>query len=354
MKSKHIKTSIAVFAGIVVIGCAMLATAEESPSQNIFLDSDQDRLSNEEEAAYGTNPENNDSDGDGYSDGAEVESGYDPLIPAPGDRTAETKEDATNESSATENSTASGTESSAQTTDQQTSSTDTSTATDSSADDGKNLTEELSLQVTDLMTSNAQGEQEINLGALNSVIEQTMNNDVDFTDLPEISEEDIKIKKQDYKKMSDEEKQEKIKEDDIEYLVSVAYLAASNSPKKVTSPTDILDMTNDIMSRADLYAITLSDTSFFDDYAEKGGAVINQLKDVEVPENFVDKHIKGLKLANYAFSLKDKAKPDMNDPIRSIQNLSEVQGAIGLAMEFGNEIVSELGKLGIAEIPLDL
>jgi hypothetical protein len=43
------------------------------------VDSDGDGLSDEEEATYGTDPENSDTDGDGYPDGDEVLAGYNPL-----------------------------------------------------------------------------------------------------------------------------------------------------------------------------------------------------------------------------------------------------------------------------------
>lgn len=45
---------------------------------NIITDIDQDYLSNEDEKKYGTDPNNPDTDGDGYSDGDEVKAGYNP------------------------------------------------------------------------------------------------------------------------------------------------------------------------------------------------------------------------------------------------------------------------------------
>lgn len=43
-------------------------------------DSDHDGLIDVEESHYGTNPQNPDTDGDGYEDGNEVFHGYDPLV----------------------------------------------------------------------------------------------------------------------------------------------------------------------------------------------------------------------------------------------------------------------------------
>lgn len=44
------------------------------------VDSDDDGLSDEEEAIYHTDPENSDTDWDGYTDGEEVKNGYSPLF----------------------------------------------------------------------------------------------------------------------------------------------------------------------------------------------------------------------------------------------------------------------------------
>lgn len=55
-------------------------------SQEDFIDSDDDGLRDWEEELYRTNPLNPDTDGDGYLDGEEVNSGHNPLIMAPGDK----------------------------------------------------------------------------------------------------------------------------------------------------------------------------------------------------------------------------------------------------------------------------
>ncbi|USN53524.1 MAG: hypothetical protein H6760_05230 [Candidatus Nomurabacteria bacterium] len=47
-------------------------------SSNGLADSDSDGLTDDEEAQYGTDPNNPDTDGDGYADGEEVQNGYNP------------------------------------------------------------------------------------------------------------------------------------------------------------------------------------------------------------------------------------------------------------------------------------
>lgn len=54
-------------------------TLAREPDQDV--DTDQDGLTDSEEAVYGTDPENPDTDGDSYLDGDEVAAGYDPNGP---------------------------------------------------------------------------------------------------------------------------------------------------------------------------------------------------------------------------------------------------------------------------------
>ncbi len=50
------------------------------------LDSDNDGFPDPDERAFGTDPYDPDTDGDGYEDGAEIDNGFNPLISSPGDK----------------------------------------------------------------------------------------------------------------------------------------------------------------------------------------------------------------------------------------------------------------------------
>lgn len=64
----------------------LLAIASSSPDNSASqIDSDHDGLPDWEEALYGTDPHNPDTDGDGTSDGAEVALGRNPLVKGPND-----------------------------------------------------------------------------------------------------------------------------------------------------------------------------------------------------------------------------------------------------------------------------
>lgn len=62
-----------------------LSRQQSNLSFELDKDWDNDGLTNREESYWGTDPNNSDTDGDGYLDGEEVASGHDPLIPAPDD-----------------------------------------------------------------------------------------------------------------------------------------------------------------------------------------------------------------------------------------------------------------------------
>ena len=76
---------------IIFFSFANFAKAEASIrgsfADDRVSDWDGDGLTDLDEAnVYGTDPKNADSDGDGFSDGSEINSDYDPLKPAPGDK----------------------------------------------------------------------------------------------------------------------------------------------------------------------------------------------------------------------------------------------------------------------------
>ncbi len=80
-KTKAAATLLASFA---VFALAYFALAQNSSGNNIFLDTDQDGLTDKEEKMIGTDSANPDTDGDGYSDGYEKET----LKSSPYDKTS--------------------------------------------------------------------------------------------------------------------------------------------------------------------------------------------------------------------------------------------------------------------------
>lgn len=83
--------ALIVFGGIIFVlkyskQDTLLGNKNSINQSQDFMDSDNDGLRDWEEELYHTDPLNPDTDGDGYLDGEEVNSGHNPLVKAPGDK----------------------------------------------------------------------------------------------------------------------------------------------------------------------------------------------------------------------------------------------------------------------------
>ena len=319
MKVTKIKITFLVFFLILISSFSYSLVAQEnSTDKSIFLDSDQDGLSDKDELTYGTDPKNPDSDGDGYSDGAEIKSGYNPLKPAPGDKL----------------------------TTSATSPKLTSTATTTSGT--KNLTEEISDEIATMVSSGdpAKG---IDINSINSLIEDKVSIHISFSDLPEIDESTIKIKQQNYSGYGKDKQARMIKEDNQEYLSAVFYIMANNLPHSVNSQEAIQEFSDEIIKKIPSIISSGDDSglSYFTDLADRGADMLVKLNELEVPRDMLEIHKKGLQLANYAVSLKEKVKVDNNDPIASIISFSEVENLMVLGNDYLGETETKLEELGL-------
>ncbi|KKR21842.1 MAG: hypothetical protein UT50_C0003G0023 [Candidatus Moranbacteria bacterium GW2011_GWA2_39_41] len=316
MKTKNIQLSFIVLFALTIGSFAFFVSAQEqiTTTKNIFLDSDQDGLSDEEEEIYGTNPHLADTDGDGYSDGTEVKSGYDPLKKSPGDKLIP----------------------------------DASAATFVAASEPNksNLTEQLAQKISTAIDSASTGNQEISLVQIQSIVTETTDAQITQDELPQIASEDIKIKKQDYDKLSEEKASAQKKEDFTNYIIGLSYVLASNSPTPITSTTDIDELANSISSQLTT-AITTSDASSLQGLALSGEKILQQMKDIEVPEELVDTHTKGMQLATYAIDLQTKISPNTDDPIMDITNYSKMQSLLDLMLSYSNDVAIKFGQYGL-------
>ncbi len=292
---------------------------DNSSQDNIVLDSDLDGASDEEELKYGTDPQNPDSDGDGYSDGAEIQSGYDPLKPAPGDKltdeTANTAEKIT-----TTDTTANGTTG--------------------------NLTEEVSGQIAN-MIANSEGETGgVSIDKINTLIEESIQSKITFSQLPQIDESKIKILPQNYAEFSEEKQARKKKEDNEAYLSSIFYILSNNLPHSIASEDEISSFSDEIIAKIPMLS-TGNGMDYFEDLAEKGAGMITELYELEVPQDMFEIHVEALQLATYAISLKDKVNIDQSDPLASIVSLSEAENLLMLATDYLDRVEGKLSELGL-------
>lgn len=321
-----------VFSGLVILSFALFSIAQENSSsnKNIFQDSDGDNLSNEEELSYGTDPYNSDTDGDGYTDFIEINSGYNPLKHAPGDKIV-------NNISAN-----------------QVAGTSTEKKGVENVND-KNLTEELSEKTASLINQSQSENKEIGVEDLDEIINQTMGEEITFENLPEIDEDTIKILDQNYSNLSEEARDEKEKEDATQYLTAVGYIIVTNSPQSIGTEEDVSNFQNEILSYVSEFS---NDTStipeYFNDLADKGESMLDQLKDIEVPESLLEYHIKGLQLANYAISLKDQHEDTSEDPVSTAIYLSKGYNLLALTQSLFQETKNKIEELGIDNLPINL
>lgn len=332
MKLSQRKLTLIIFSALCVGSFAFFVAAQQNPTndKNIFLDSDQDGLSDDEERTYGTDPNNRDTDGDGYSDGTEVKSGYDPLKHAPGDKIISDIEPV--------------------------SSANGQLTTDPSQQNGdnENLTQALSENVAGLINEKMAANEEISIDDLNSIANKLTTEKINFDDLPDVDENKIIIKKQNYSKLSKSERETKEKQDTLEYLTAVSYILASNSPQKLTESKDLENLFQNMVSQFEVFSTSMEDTSYLKTLADKGEDALSQLKDIEVPQNMVEFHIMGIKIAKYAVQIRDEAVPASEDPIASIASFSKVQNLITLTLDLSQKISAKFLELGITEIPINL
>jgi hypothetical protein len=319
---QKIKVSFAVFCSISLLSFAVFSMADDqnTSSKNIFIDTDQDGLSNDEEKLYGTNHLVADTDSDGYSDGTEVKSGYDPLKKAPGDKIVSLNDVAAREDQA---------------------------MTQIDLEKETNLTQAVSKEVATALKESVSKKENLSLDDLQSTIEKAMSAQTgaaSTTVLPEIDMKSIKIKKQSYKKLSDTDRTAKIKEDTMSYVSAVSYILVNNSPVSLQVDSDMQKL-GDFATQNAMMLLMGGNNDLLNDLAAKGDVIIEQLHAMEVPENMLDLHVKALRLAQYASSLKtDIASSSDNDPLKQINSLAKVQGLMVLFSDFASGIRGTIGS----------
>ena len=319
---KKVKLSLLIFCLLIFSGYSISIMATDNSSQdNIVLDSDLDGASDEEELKYGTDPQNPDSDGDGYSDGAEIQSGYDPLKPAPGDKL----------------------------TDETANTAEKITVTDTTANGTTgNLTEEVSGQIAS-MIANSEGETGgVSIDKINTLIEESIQSKITFSQLPQIDESKIKILPQNYAEFSEEKQARKKKEDNEAYLSSIFYILSNNLPHSIASEDEISSFSDEIIAKIPMLS-TGNGMDYFEDLAEKGAGMITELYELEVPQDMFEIHVEALQLATYAISLKDKVNIDQSDPLASIISLSEAENLLMLATDYLDRVEGKLSELGLTD-----
>lgn len=312
IKIKHIKNFLMIVACLFLTSFNYFTYAETNSASDVksnvcdtTIDSDCDGLTNSEEKLYGTNLDNIDTDGDSYSDMVEIESGYDPLKPAPGDKIITQIATALPDSNNIVQD-------------------NTSSATDAFSQDLVTLIQSKEGQpITTDEVNNLVSEQLLRNGAAAISLET----------LPEIDRSRIKVLKQDYSMLSNKERAEKETMDAVKYVENMSYLLLNNAPVPLTTKADLIAFKEDLFSHlADLSGGT-SDFKYFSDLGDRLEIFSNQAIDVEVPETIVDSHVKLLRIIKGILTLKDSPNT-ADDPLARALLFAKAGGYVNLMNDF--------------------
>lgn len=321
----NLRWSVFLFAFLFLFSSAFYVVADESSLTDVvvFDDSDADGLSNEEEKIYGTDPEVADTDGDGYSDGVEIEGGFDPLKPAPGDRVMSEEV------------------------------AEVSPGTGVMDAGAVNLTEQASDELANLVAEKEEGG-EITSEDLNTVLANVMSASQEDIVLPEIDTTTLKIKKLS-SKLSEEEREEQNRQDTIEYLTLTSYILISNAPVQIRDMQALENFTLDAGKQM-ILGLLSGNYAYLDTIEERGRKALDEISGVEVPEGMVDTHVKTLKILTFASNLKQSIKASVSpeDPLGQMYMFSKVQGFLMSLGGFIQETQGKLTSIGVENIPLDI
>jgi hypothetical protein len=317
--SNHYNTVTFVIFAVLIVGSLTFFTFADDSGLTLFEDWDRDGLSNAEEKTLGTDPRNPDTDGDGYSDGVEVESGYNPLIPAPGDRIMKEKEPVKFAAKQS----------------------DTNNVT-------KKISEEVVSYIADAQES---GDTDITSEEFSQVLSKAIDKEVVFSQASPIDISTIRIKEQNCDDPSDAKCEEKMREDAIEYFTAISYIFVSNFPQGFFDrSTDVFQ--TELMAQMSDFSGSLTRFTYFEQLAENALSAETQMNDVSVPKEMLDIHTQGLYLMRYAGSIYESGdyKKVNADATPMIATLAQMQGLIELSVEFQDSIIQKLEKYEIEDV----
>lgn len=312
IKIKNLKQGLLFFACLLLAThnyytFAAIDTKKDFTVCDETLDSDCDGLISAEETLYGTDANKSDTDDDGYSDGVEVRSGYDPTKPAPGDK-IEIQADLK-----------------------------TPTSIESFANDASTTTDSFTKDLQAFVASKE--DQPISNSDINDFISQSMSDKmgqaITIDSLPEIDSSRIKILKQSYANIGDTERKAKSLADAMEYFVKFQYLLISNAPGVILTQDDLTAFNENFKNELLSISNPNSNLEYFIDLGNRLELFINQANEIEVPETMLELHIKLLRITKgLSLTFKGFAELNNGDPIERMAAYGKINSYINLYFDF--------------------
>jgi hypothetical protein len=316
IKIKNIKKIVLTLACIFLAGMnyfSLVKADNTTISCDKTIDSDCDGLTNTEEKLYGTNENNADTDNDGYSDGVEVKSGYNPTIPAPADRVTK-----------------------------KASNTETTSIEPASTATIDNFSQSLNTFI-----SSRNGKSVTN-SDINEFVESNLSNKVGepitLASLPEIDISSINILKQQYASLSDDLRKKQLTADAEKYYTELFYLALSNSPKMINTRSDAEAFGQEFLDRYATFSTATPDYAYFKDLGNRLDTLLIQINDMQVPETIVPMHIKMIRIINGYLSLRNSNVSE-SDPLSKMALISKIQALNSITESFfANDVDNYLSQ----------
>jgi hypothetical protein len=218
-------------------------------------------------------------------------------------------------------------------------------ALDGTTDNG-NLTQELADKINALANNTDPNTQQVSLDQIQQMVDSVLNSQNQTVTLPQVDASSIKILPENYSGYSKSTAAAKKKEDVANYLASVFYIFASNSPQPITSASDTATVISQLTSQI-TSAMDSGNTTALDQLSTSGGKILDQLKDVPVPADLVDIQTKALQYALYAQDLEKNLKPDPNDPIGEMVNYYKVEALLQSLIGFSGDVENALGQYNL-------
>jgi len=332
-----------VLAFLVFLGWFGFSSADIN-NLNLFEDNDGDGLTNEEELMYGTDPDNKDSDSDGYSDLVEIESGYDPLKAAPGDQVIqvagesdknddESKENQEHKASNEENLTQEV----------------INKLLESSGEEFKNLSE-IYNNPEDFDTNKLQNNS-LSSEEIAEAVEEATDQQFSQKTIELIPEDEIKVKEK--PSGSEKEIKEKEKEQINEYTAAILYIFALHKPFRVSNNSDLTNQS--VAFIENLYSqIQTDDIESIKELKQSSESVYEEVIEIEAPYVLKDIHQRALSVNKFLVNTIDEQKlVENNDPLALAFYVGNLQSALVEFEDIRNDMSQLLEEYEIEEFDLN-